>query len=124
MRSYAHATTRRNYVVDGFMTINGDDNEIWTDCVLEDCSAPNIFKFYVSGYNKLDGIYYLNCDGDDYVLTKKDEDNGKEYVIDPANYEVDEDRFDGASDDPLWEVLGYGSEEETEEETDSEEEDE
>lgn len=103
-----HATNGNTYIIDGFVQIN-DEDSIWTTSTLEDCSKPNIHRFVLNGYGKLDGVYYLHCmlfAEDEYQLTKERED-GTTYVIDSANYDVSTERFRSDKDDPLWEVLGY-----------------
>jgi hypothetical protein len=116
-----HAKTGKCYIVDGALKINDDDDLFYPESTLEDCDKSNIFTFCVEGKGKLNGVYYLYCDdnaNDKYKLAKETNDGStiSEYVIDPANYTVDANRYKADLDDPMWEVLGYDVEEQEDDE--------
>jgi hypothetical protein len=109
----SHATNSNVYVVDAFLQINDEcGDEISTDacdCVIEDCDAPNNFSFYTG-----DDVYQLKCKWEDNNLHYEAFKNGE--VMSEDTYTISDNRFKADLDDPIWKVLGYDKENESDDE--------
>ncbi len=117
-----HNTTDKLYIIESIMRHNDDlewaETTFGEDDILDtNATEQRICIDFNSSNKKLSGIYIMvyNIDDETVKIYRKDK-NGKEYLIDPANYDVDINRWRGDADDPAWKLLGY-------EDTDSENED-
>jgi hypothetical protein len=115
-----HAKTDKCYIVDGCMQIN-DGDYIYPESMIESLEEPNIFIFRVRDAKDAthNGDYFLNCDGDDYILARRNMD-GSKIVIKPEDFEVSCEKYRADPDDSVWDLLGYDTEDESDDESDDE----
>ena len=108
-----HATNGREYYCDSILDINGDYTYTEDSIDSEDIDKTvKKMSFHVEGHGKLDGTYVIYIDGVPLDKVYKIDKNGKEYLIDPANYYADFYNYSKiiSIDDPVWELLGYEEE--------------
>ena len=105
------------------MRYGDEDSDVtWSDSHFDaesvGCSGQRIVFDFECRNKKLSGTYiaYYTVDSESINIYRIN-DKGEEYLIDPANYEINCERWRGDYDDPAWAHLGY-------EDTDSESDDE
>jgi hypothetical protein len=101
----AHATNGKSYIVDAFFHHTETKEDAACDCVLEDCDADNDFLIAAK-----DATYTIKCRWKDDWITYEVYKDGT--LLSPDDYEVCESKYRADEDDPIWEVLGYETEEE------------
>lgn len=102
----SHATNGNCYITEAFLQIEteeGDGDEVWCNCVLEDCDAPNDFTFYTNGIT-----YTLKCRWDKDSFKYEAFKGGEK--IDEEHFTISGNRARYERDDGMWEVLGFHSE--------------
>jgi hypothetical protein len=90
------------FVVDGFLTIKGDD--FYPESVIDSKHVEQGFynmEFFVSGTTKYDGFYVLTIVNDNIVRFTKDR---KEIDID-ANCTFNFKKYRGHGDESVWDAI-------------------
>jgi hypothetical protein len=101
------------YIIEAIMSCDTDDSDVtWSDTPFDaesvGCPGQRLVFDFESRNKKLSGTYILYYTIDSETINiYRINDKGEEYLIDPANYDINCERWRGDYDDPAWAHLGY-----------------